>query len=88
MIRVTVELVPRGDETKKQHLGTAEIINDGTGTLETGNYTIHLSRWGQPKQAWKKGKLSGFPRLKLGPWDLLLLALAATIGNRVKGYRH
>lgn len=87
MIRVTIELVPRGDESKKKHLGTAEIVNDGTGDIATGNYTVRLSKWGQPEQTWKRGSLTGFPRQRLGPWDLLALALVATIGDRVARYR-
>lgn len=87
MIRVTIELVPRGDESKKQHLGTAEIINDGTGNMEVGNYTVRLSKWGKPNQTWKKGALSGFPRQRLGSWDLLALALVATIGDRISNYK-
>lgn len=83
MIRVTIELVPRGDESKKTHLGTAEIVNDGTGTMETGNYTIRLSKWGKPTQTWRQGELKGFPCQRLGPWDLLAMALIATIGNRL-----
>lgn len=72
MIRITVELIPRGDVANKQHLGTADIINDGTGT-----------RRGQPTSTWKTGHLTGFPRLKFGAWDLLFMALAATIGKRM-----
>ena len=83
MLRITIEVLSHGDTTNPKHLGTALIINDCTGTAETGNYTITLSKWGSPKEIWKSGKLSGFPRLKLGPWDLLLLALIATIGDRM-----
>lgn len=83
MIRITIELIPRGDVTQKQHLGTADIINDGTGTRELGNYTVRLSKWGRPNTIWKMSRVTGFRRLKFGPWDLLFLALAATVGKRM-----
>ena len=38
MLKVTLELLPQGDEGAKQLLGTCYIINDGTGTAEAGNY--------------------------------------------------
>jgi len=84
MIRVTVELLPGGDASRARHLGTAEIANDGTGTAEAGNYVVTLSKWGRPKQAWKRGAFSGFDRKRLGPWDLLLCALISCgIGDRL-----
>ncbi len=83
MIRVTVELLPHGDESRKRHLGTATIANDGTGTTTHGNYNIRLSRRGQPDSVWKTGRLTGFQRKRLLVWDLLLLALAATVGQRM-----
>jgi hypothetical protein len=38
MLRITVELIPRGIESQKEHLGSIEIYNTGTGNLTTGNY--------------------------------------------------
>ncbi len=48
MIIVTIELAPQGDMVHRRHLGTAYIVNDGTGDLQLGNYTIQLSKWGRP----------------------------------------
>lgn len=87
MLRITVELIPQGDEKRKRHMGTAEIINDGSGDSKTGNYKVRLSKWGNPSQTWKWGKLQGFPRQHLGPWDLLSLCLVAAIGDRIKDFR-
>jgi len=85
MIRVTVELLPLGGELCKKHLGTAIIANNLTGTRESGNYNVKLSKIGRPGQTWKKATIEGFPRLstKYGAWDLLLWALIAVVGNRV-----
>ena len=82
MIRVVIELVPYGDESQKRHLGTATIANDGTGTVQVGNYNVTLSKWGRPTQTWKRGRVEGFPRQTRGAWDLLYLALEAIVGKR------
>lgn len=87
MLRVTVELLPGGDESRKQDLGTAEISLAGASEdAQEGNYNVMLSKWGRPKQAWKRGSVEGFPRKKLGPWDLLFWALTATVGERSLRY--
>jgi hypothetical protein len=84
MIRVTVELVPFGFEENKRHLGTAEIWNDATGTLDVGNYKYRLSKWGRPDVNWKEGKVKGFPRKSRGAWDLLYLVLRDAVASRNK----
>lgn len=38
MIKVTVEIIPFGDVSRKQTLGIAIISNDGTGNKDIGNY--------------------------------------------------
>lgn len=38
MIRVKIELVPFGDESKVTTIGELKIVNDGTGTKDIGNY--------------------------------------------------
>lgn len=90
MIRITVELLPHGDESRKRHLGTAEIVNDATGTAEAGNYTVRLSKWGRPSQTWKSGRVEGFDRARLGAWDLLCWGLLSCgIGERItRATRH
>lgn len=82
MIRVTIEVLPKGDENRKRHVGTIEIANDGTGDSTIGNYIIRLAKFGSPRQTWLHGKLTGFNRVKRGPYDLLLQCLLATIGPR------
>lgn len=82
MIIVTVELVPGGDMSKKRHLGTAVIANKGTGGLTRGNYRFQLSKRGRSRQLWKGGTITGFPRKKLGPWDLLYRCLREIVGSR------
>lgn len=82
MLRVTIELLPFGSEARKRHLGTIDIANDGAGTRERGNYKVRLSKFGRPASDWKTGAVENFPRLSLGPYDLLLRALVSTVGSR------
>jgi len=37
------------------------------------------------KEIWRKGRVEGFPRSRLGPWDLLLRALGALVSDRSPG---
>ena len=83
MIRITIELCPRGDTKNTKLLGTAIISNDGTGTDQIGNYNITLNKGGK---FLKKGRLEGFPRKKFGVWDLLFDCLMSTFWKRL--YRH
>ena len=48
MIRVTIQLLPFGNEANARHLGTIDIANDGTGTAERGNEEqhVHVDRTG------------------------------------------
>ncbi|MEW6330190.1 MAG: hypothetical protein AB1560_01885 [Pseudomonadota bacterium] len=83
MIRVTIEMLPLGNESRKRHLGTVTIANDGTGTRGLGNYKVRLSRRGKPDSTWRTACLTGFRRLSRGPYELLLLALVAALGDRI-----
>lgn len=84
MLRVTIEMVPRGEESKKYHMGTVEIANDGMGTAERGNYKVRLAGFKSASSRWRTGAVLDFPRKSRGPYDLLLRALAATVGDRAK----
>lgn len=84
MLRITIELVPHGDESKKKHLGTAIIVNDGTGGRDVGNYYAKFSHFDSPNKTWKCSTCEGFKRLKRGPWDLLYIMLKDAVGSRNK----
>lgn len=69
---------------QRREIGTVTIANVG-GTKTRGNYEVKLFknlRDAAKKAIWKKGVVEGFPRLRLGPYDLLLRALAAMVGGR------
>lgn len=65
MLRVTIELVPHGNETAVRKIGMLEIANDGTGTEQRGSYVCVLKKtppWsGALKAKWKDGKFQGEP---------------------------
>lgn len=84
MVYVRVELWPKGNKEHAQLLGEGYITNIA-GTNECANYDVTLMK--SPKYAkhpgvWKNGVVTRFPRLRLGPWDLLFRALRATVGAR------
>lgn len=70
MIRVTVELIPKGVESCKKTLGTMEITNDGSGSYRTGNYKGTLNAeytFGDGR----KGNLMQFQRKSQSVWSLV-----------------
>ena len=88
MLRITIEMIPKG-VGKPRHLGTIEIANEGlkeTSDLfdngERGTYKVRLSKFGNPMSDWMKGVVKNFDRVNRGPYDLLMQALAATVGKR------
>lgn len=85
LIRVTVELIP-GGFGEPEHLGTAIIHNDGSGNPARGNYVVSLGKKGSANvrghHIWRHGFVKNFARKRQGAWDLLYLALRATVGDR------
>jgi hypothetical protein len=82
MIHVEITMWPGGDEDKAYHLGTILIANDATSdNLNVGNYAAVLSKKGG-NGVWKEARVTGFPRKRLGPYDLLFRVLRAAVGNR------
>lgn len=79
MLRVTIEIFPRGDESRRRTIGVVDITNTGTGDPTTGNYAVTMAKDTTRFRpgVWRRGTVSGFPRLRLGAYDLLLRALVA-----------
>ena len=82
MIKITVELLPFGFEENKKTLGIMKIWNDITGTKTKGNYQFSISKNNEPNQIWKRGFINGFPRKRLGSWDLLYRCLKIAVYDR------
>jgi len=87
-----MEMWPRGAREHSRLLGEAFIINTG-GTATHGKYRAYLSKFKGIKnphapesvEVWKRTRLEGFPRKRLGPWDLLFRVLDLCVGTRTKG---
>lgn len=71
MIRVSIDLLPFGSETGRQRLATIDIANDGTGTLEKGNYKARF----HPKRDWVEKVVTNYPRKSYPVIKLLYLVL-------------
>lgn len=73
MLRVTVEIVPYGEEPRKRTLATLEIVNDGTGTIVSGNYvaTIQSNQDARPREC----RIIGYRRKERPLWDLVGVCL-------------
>lgn len=79
MIRVTIEMVPKGDDKRSYILAQGAIVNDGKGTLTVGSYeygiTTQISRAQTDGRIWKTGRVTGFKRKRDNVWRLLALVL-------------
>jgi hypothetical protein len=67
MLRVTIELLPRGSEEGKRTLGVLEIANDATGGEYIGNYDAKLvAEYGT-----RHGRVRSFHRQSQSAWSLV-----------------
>lgn len=78
-LRVTVELIPHGDESRKKVIGIMDIVNNCKGTTELGSYDISLSGpviGSSSHDIWRGGNLAGFKRSR-GYWSCVRECLNA-----------
>lgn len=73
MIRVTVELLPFGQEEGRRILTVFDIANDGTGSSNIGNYKARKS----PEKPWDEQLVLNYPRKSYHVRELLLRVLQA-----------
>lgn len=74
MLTIQVYLDPFGDESKRTLLAEAVITNDGTGTVDAGNY---VAGFGLPDGKIRVSRVTGYQRRKHSVWELLRTALVA-----------
>lgn len=69
---------------QKNHIGTAVIVNDGTGSHDIGNYDVYIGKPNEedplhivrtPSACWKQTRVELFPRTFYGAWELVAQAL-------------
>jgi hypothetical protein len=82
MLRITVDFLPHGDKDKAQTIGVMEIMNDGTGTIDSGNYTFWISKLNTTHIGWLRGRIRNFKRLEEHVWTLLYLCLKQRFGDK------
>lgn len=75
MIKISIEIWPGGDESRKEEIAKGMIANDGTGTKEVGNYVYSL----HSTKRHIKGRLQGHNR------NLDVLELLRMVLNHHKG---
>jgi polyisoprenoid-binding protein YceI len=74
MLIVTIDLHPAtGGKVKR--LGRMMIFNDGTGTLDRGNYGVEVYRRGSENMVQRHGTVKAFPRKSYNVWRLIARAL-------------
>ena len=80
MIKVTIELLPFGDERRSRVIADATISLQAKGaTKSIGDYTYRFSKQShKERSAWTmfaNGMISGFPRGRQNCWRLLYACL-------------
>jgi len=81
MIRITVEVIPGGDESRKRLHCIAEISNTGKETHATGGqYGSYKAKFYQnvlfnPSKVWRRGNAEHIHRKRRGAWDILFCCL-------------
>lgn len=70
MIRVTIHLIPKGDESRARLLGKLDIRNDATGGEMEGNYvgSLHAEYTGSEPRL---GRVLQFHRRRQSVWSLV-----------------
>jgi len=82
VIRVTIEVLPGGDEKRKHTIAEAEILSWGenASTLDLeGDYAFEL----RAGDKFERGMVRAFPRTRLSVWGLLEKVLARVAGSSV-----
>jgi len=74
MLRVTIEMVPSGDESRRRVVRIMTISNM-TGLADVSDYEVHVA--GEKRSNARHGFVRGHDRIKLGAWALVARAIKA-----------
>jgi hypothetical protein len=85
MIKITVELWPFGDETRKKEIASARIWNDGTGNIGHGSYGYELTT--ESGRTLRKGFLGEFMRSTFTVWWLIAAVMRKAFPNVETAFR-
>ena len=76
MLRVTIELLPDGDEELARRVASMTIANDDTGSLYNGHYDVQLTYFNRDGSTFTKtGRINDFDRERPAV-DLVTAALS------------
>jgi hypothetical protein len=82
MLNITIDLIPFGLTTHTRTLRTLRITNTGKGTKHKGDYIAEFI--GEKGGVYRRVEITGFPRKRKGPWDLVYEALTKLKEGGVK----
>lgn len=88
MLRITIELVPFGNEDEAKQIGQMVLANDASGDSTTGNYEAIIAPDAWTGAGERHVKLEGFNR-RLGAWELVkkILQSADAEGEKSNLYK-
>lgn len=75
MIVLTATLLNANGRAFDVPLGVVTIINDGSGTMDRGNYRVSLKTDGRRRGKVRMADVIGFPRRSRSTWEILRRAL-------------
>jgi len=86
MLRVMIDLYSPGEDNPGMNLAVVEIVNDGTGGLEVGNYSVSLRQDGPLETALAYAEVKGWIRKGhvVGLVARAMDALTESLGERGK----
>ena len=85
MIRITVEMLPGGDESKKHLLADADIFNDGSGSPWLASYGFRLR--GANGRVMRAGHVGEFKRAQFHVWWLIAAVLLKAFPGMDRAFR-
>ena len=80
MLVVKIELWKWGNKESAKEIGRMYIANDGSGTLQRGNYDTYICRRGADEPPpdgiyTKQGRVEDYPRKSYTVWELIKRSL-------------
>mgnify|MGYP000072969658 CR=1 FL=1 len=88
MLAIKIEIWPYGDEDHAEEIGRMYVTNDGSGTLDRGNYDVHVCRKDNLRRptdpdsnATREARVEDYPRKSYNVWQLVKRALNNTFSS-------
>jgi len=85
VIRITVELLPHGDESRRRVLATGEMWNDGRGAPRLGSYGFRLLD--KDGTVFQNGYLGEFDRQNFSVWWLLAACFKVALSDPERAFK-